>query len=133
MGIESTVIRAGTTAEWADTDGTDGEAAPVLAAGELGIDVTTGQIKVGDGATAFASLKALRPFKITTVTLVAGTKATSDTTITANTVIVPVLKALGTVTAAKPIAVTRSAGASFTLTSSDNTDTSTFQVLIFEP
>lgn len=54
--IHTVSVRAGTTAEWADTDATDQEAAPVLAAGELGIDITTGVVKVGDGTTAFPSL-----------------------------------------------------------------------------
>lgn len=54
--IQTVTVRAGTTAEWADADASDDEAAPVLAAGEVGIDTTTGAVKVGDGATAFASL-----------------------------------------------------------------------------
>lgn len=56
MPIETVSVRAGTTAEWADTDATDQDAAPVLAAGELGIDTTTGAVKIGDGTTAFPSL-----------------------------------------------------------------------------
>lgn len=49
--IESEVsVRSGTTAEWAAAE------APVLGLGELGIDTTTGAVKIGDGATAFASL-----------------------------------------------------------------------------
>lgn len=54
--IEQVIVRAGTTAEWADTDATDQAAAPVLAVGELGVNVTTGVVKIGDGATAFPSL-----------------------------------------------------------------------------
>lgn len=54
--IQTVSVRAGTTAEWADADATDGAAAPVLALGELGIDLTTGDMKIGDGTTAFASL-----------------------------------------------------------------------------
>ena len=42
--IETVSVRAGTTAEWADTTvGVDGEASPILALGEVGIDVTTGR------------------------------------------------------------------------------------------
>lgn len=123
----------GTTAEWADTDSTDGAAAPILGVGELGINTDTGAMSVGDGATAFASLPRIRPVKITTVTLVGGTKVTADTSIAAATVILPVLRTLGTVAAPKFITVTRSNGVSYTLTSTDGTDTSTFDVLIIQP
>lgn len=54
--IHTVSVRAGTTAEWADVDATDGAASPILALGELGIDLTTGDMKIGDGTTAFASL-----------------------------------------------------------------------------
>jgi hypothetical protein len=54
--IQTVSVRAGTTAEWADVTASDGEAAPVLAAGELGINVTTGDMKIGDGVTAFTAL-----------------------------------------------------------------------------
>jgi hypothetical protein len=133
--IQSEVsVRSGTTTEWADTDATDQEAAPVLAAGELGIDTTKGEMAVGDGSTAFPSLARFKRVRVVNVTLVAGTKVTSDTGVTANSVIVPVLKTLGTITAPKAVAcVARTAGTSFTITSADNTDTSTYQVLIMEP
>lgn len=131
--IHTAEVRLGTTTEWADADASDNEAAPVLAIGEVGIDVTKGQIKVGDGSTAFASLRSLRPSKITLVTLSGGTATTADTSITAATVIIPVVKTLGTVAAAKVITVTRSVGVSFTLTSSDGTDTSVIQTIIYEP
>lgn len=54
--IETVSVRAGTTAEWADTDASDQAAAPVLGAGELGVNKTTGVVKIGDGTTAFPSL-----------------------------------------------------------------------------
>ena len=54
--IETVSVRAGTTAEWADVDASDGAASPILARGELGINLTTGDMKIGDGTTAFASL-----------------------------------------------------------------------------
>jgi len=134
MSIQSEVpVRSGTTAEWADADASDGAAAPVLGVGEVGVDITTGHVAVGDGATAFASLLKHYAAKRTTVTLVAGTKVTADTSIKAGTMILPILRALGTVTAAKIITVTRTADTSFTLTSTDNTDTSTFDVLIIQP
>lgn len=135
MPISTQPLRSGTTAEWADTDATDGAASPVLGSGEIGIDKSTGQMGVGDGTTAFPSLALKhRPYKVTNVTLVAGTKLTNDSSVTANTIILPVLKTLGTVTAPKALACTaRVVGTSYTVTSSDNTDTSVVQVLLIEP
>jgi hypothetical protein len=137
--IDTVLVRAGTAAEWADADATDNQAGPILEAGEVGIvtDATGGaRLFIGDGTNrpaAIAASGAVRPTKVTAVVLVAGTKVTADTTITATTIIQPVLRALGTVTAVKNITVTRSVGVSFTLTSTDNTDTSTFDVLITQP
>ena len=42
-------LRRGTTAQWAATD-------PVLAAGEPGVDLDTGALKVGDGTTVWSAL-----------------------------------------------------------------------------
>lgn len=57
MAIHTVNVRVGTTAEWADTDATDdNEASPVLAEGEVGVDITLGEVKVGDGSTAFPDL-----------------------------------------------------------------------------
>lgn len=126
--------RSGTTAEWADTDSSDGAAAPVLASGELGVNTTNGQLAIGDGATAFAALIRHYPVELVQgVVLVGGTKATANTRITATTIIIPVYRTLGTVTAAKLITVSRSVGVSFTLTSTDGTDTSTLDVLLIQP
>lgn len=135
MGISEQSLRSGTTAEWADTDASDGSGAPVLASGEIGVDKTTGQIGVGDGSTVFGSLALKhRPYRVVTVTLVTGSKVTSDTGVTASSIIIPVLKTLGTITAPKAVACTaRTAGTSFTITSADATDTSTYQVIIIEP
>lgn len=59
------------------------------------------------------------------VTLAAGTATVSAPGITANTNVRLYVQSLGTVTAPKAIAVTsRVVGTSFTITSSDNTDTS---------
>lgn len=127
------LVRVGTTAEWADTDATDGAAAPVLAAGEIGVDTTKNEIFIGDGTTAATALPRNKQVRVVLVTLVGGTKATADTSITATQVILPVYKTLGTVTAAKLLTVTRTPGTSFTVTSTDGTDTSTLQVLIIEP
>lgn len=127
------LVRVGTTAEWADSDASDGSGAPILALGEIGLDTDKNELFIGDGSTQAASLARFKRVKTTLVTLAAGTKTTADTSITANTVIIPVHKTLGTVTAAKIITVTRSAGVSFTLTSTDNTDTSVIAVTIYEP
>lgn len=133
--IEQSIVRAGTAAEWADADASDGEAAPTLAAGEVGIVTDTGAIVVGDGAKTVAQLATgVGQVRRGKTTLVAGTKAVLDASVTANSVIVATAQVLGTVTAAKAIAVTaRVAGTSFTLTSSDNTDTSVVGYLIIEP
>lgn len=128
--VEAVALRSGSTADWAADE------APVLGVGELGLDTTLGDIKVGDGATAFPSL----PGTIGTVksqgkaTLVTGTKVVADAKVTATSIILLTVQALGTVTAPKPIAVTaRSNGVSFTVTSSDNTDTSIVGYQIIEP
>lgn len=129
------LVRVGTTAEWADTDASDGAAAPVLARGEIGVDTTLGEVFIGDGSTAATALTRLKRVRVTTLTaLVSGTKTVSDTAITANSVIQVVLKTLGTITAPKAVAVTaRTPGTSYVVTSADNTDTSIYQVLITEP
>ena len=45
-------LRRGTTAEWAATN-------PVLAQGEVGIDLTLGEMRLGDGVTAWADLTSI--------------------------------------------------------------------------
>jgi len=129
--VEPVALRSGSTADWADA-----AHAPVLDVGELGLDTTTGVIKVGDGSTAFPSL----PGTIGNVkergkaTLVAGTKVVSSSKITTTAIVLLTVQALGTVSAPKAIAVTaRSAGVSFTITSADNTDTSIVGYEIIEP
>lgn len=136
MSIQSEVqVRSGTTTEWADTDPSDGTEAPVLGLGEVGVNTTTGEVSIGDGATAFAALAKHKPVRVTTLTaLVAGTKTVTDAAITATALILPVLKALGTITVPKAVACTaRTAGVSYVITSADATDTSIYQVLIIEP
>lgn len=128
LQVESVPLRSGTTAEWAA--GT----APILEVGELGIDLTTKDIRVGDGVTAFASLPVSSGIRRGRTTLVTGTKVVTDASITATSIILLTAQVLGTVTAPKPLAVTaRSVGVSFTITSSDATDTSVVGYLIIEP
>lgn len=47
-------FRRGTAAAWTSAN-------PTLAAGELGFETDTGQIKIGDGSTAWASLEYFYP------------------------------------------------------------------------
>ncbi len=67
-------------------------------------------------------------------TLVAGTVVVNTTLVTANSRIFLTVQALGTVAVATPVAVTaRTAGTSFTITSSAITDTSIIAWMIVEP
>ncbi len=54
MSVIQIQLRRGTTAEWTAANPV------ILAAGEPGLDTTLGQIKIGDGTTAWASL----PWKV---------------------------------------------------------------------
>jgi hypothetical protein len=66
-----------------------------------------------------------------TGTLVAGVLLVANTLVTANSRIFLQSKVLGTVTSPKTLGVTaRVAGTSFTVTSADATDTSTFDYMI---
>lgn len=68
------------------------------------------------------------------VTLSGGTTTVNTTRVTANSRIFLTVQSLGTVTVATPIAVTaRTASTSFTITSSDVTDTSVVAWMIVEP
>jgi hypothetical protein len=127
MGLESEVsIRSGTTADWAATT-------LVLGAGELGLNTTTGEIREGDGVSAWANLGSVGG-RAGRATLVAGTKVVNDPSVTALSVITLTAQSLGTVTAPKALAVTaRVAGTSFTITSADVTDTSVVGYTINEP
>lgn len=134
--MHSTQLRVGTTAEWADTDPTDNTAAPILELGELGLDTTLGQLRVGDGTTAFPSLPtSFRKSRIVTAAaLVAGVKVVTDPLITANSIVIPILKTIGGVSLPVAVAVTaRTPGTSFTLTSGSASDTSVYTCLIIEP
>jgi hypothetical protein len=124
IDVEEVAVRSGTTAEWAAAT------APKLALGEVGIDNTTGEARLGDGASAWAALRSIAP-KRSTVTLVAGAVTVADTSIKATSVVVPVVKTLGTVAAPKEQRVAYNAGVSYVITSADATDTSTLAVLIF--
>lgn len=117
--MESEVAtRSGTTAEWVAST-------IVLGLGELGVDVTTGEVRVGNGVDQYEALRPVGNLRRGRATLVAGTVTVALASVTATTIVLLTAQALGTVTVAKPLAVTaRSNGVSFTITSSDNTDTS---------
>lgn len=68
-------MRRGTTQQWTDAAGT---ANAVLAAGEIGVDTTSKQLKVGDGTTTWASLPFFNSGTITEV--IAGTGLTGGGT-----------------------------------------------------
>lgn len=70
--------------------------------------------------------------KVGTGTLVAGTLTIANTSITANSKIFVTINTLGTVGAPKALVVTKIAATGFTVTSSDNTDTSIFDFVIIE-
>lgn len=87
--------------------------------------------KIGPAATPGTTINRL---KHTTATLVAGTVTVGESTVTTNTRIFATVQSLGTVAAPKAIAVTaRVASTSYTLTSSDATDTSVIAILLIEP
>lgn len=121
LDVEEVSVRTGVTADWAGV---------TLGEGEVGFDLTTGEGRIGDGSSVWAALRSIAP-KRSSVVLVGGTKVTADTSIKAGSVVVPVVTALGTVTSPKAMIVTKSNGVSFTVTSSDATDTSTVAVLIW--
>lgn len=122
--VEEVALRSATTADWA------GSEAPVLAAGELGLDTDTGELVVGDGTSAYSALRSLAP-KHSSATLAAGAVVVADTRVKATTLVVPIVRTLGTVTAAQAIRVAKSNGVSFTLTSAAANDTSVVDLLIF--
>lgn len=124
--VSEVATRSGDTAAWAASD------APILGVGEVGVNTTTKQLKIGDGVTAFAALPTEGNVRVGRTTLVAGTKTVADTTVTATTLILAQHQTLGTVTAAKILTITRSAGVSFTITSTDNTDTSVIGYMLIE-
>lgn len=125
---ETVSLRSGTTTEWTDSG-------LVLGVGELGLDTTTRDLRIGDGATAFSALHNIgEVVEKGTAILVTGAKVVTTTKVAVNSIILITCQVLGTVAAPKPLAVTaRSAGVSFTITSSDATDTSTIGYVIIEP
>lgn len=99
----------------ADTDGN------VTAAGNIIASAAGKGLQVKEGSNA----------RMGTLTLVAGTVTVANTSVTANTRIF--LSKITNGGTAGELTITRSAGVSFTVTSSSNTETSTFDYLLVEP
>jgi hypothetical protein len=132
MSIHTVSVRAGTAAEWADLDATDGAAAPILGDGELAVVTDTDEVRVGDGSTAFATLPAhLKAKARGTATLVGGTKnVTGLTGVAAGDILIATVRSLGTVAVAKAILAVAGTN-QITVTSADGTDTSVVQFVVF--
>lgn len=124
--VESVSVRSGTTAEWAAST-------LVLGVGELAVNDDTGEVRVGDGVNAHAGLKRTdSPVARGNTVLVAGTKnVTGLTGVAAGDLVFAQHRTLGTVTSAKAILAVAGT-AQITLTSTDNTDTSTVNYVVFK-
>lgn len=124
MTIKLARVRSGTTTDWAS--------GPTLLAGEIGVDTTLGVVKVGDGSTSFASLKALGGGRtiVGNATLAAGTVTVGSLTgVTSAAEVVVSVKTLGTVTAPKVIRATPGTN-QVVFTSEDVTDTSVISYVV---
>ncbi len=97
----------------------------IAAGGDISITTAGKGLKVKEGANAKSGVSAA---------MVAGEIVVSTTAVGANSRIQLTPQTLGTVTRPAAVGVTaRTPGTSFTITSSDNTDTSTVAWLIVEP
>lgn len=124
METETVPLRSGTSAEWAATTLT-------LGLGELGVNTDTGEVRVGDGSSAWSALPRHDGAKARgTAVLVAGTKATTVAGVVAGDLVLATVRTLGTVTAPKAILAVASTD-TVTITSADNTDTSTVAFVVF--
>ncbi len=77
-------------------------------------------------------IKAGANARIGTATFVSGVATVANTSVTANTVILPVITALGTVSAPGSLLVTKNVGVGFTIETNDPSDTSTLDWVMFE-
>lgn len=125
---ETVSLRSGTTAEWAAST-------LVLGVGELGLDLTTRDLRIGDGSTAFADLTPVgEVVSKGTATLVAGTVTVANTAVKADSIIMLTYQSIAGVSEAVGVGVSaRVADTSFTILSNDNTDTSVIGYVIFTP
>lgn len=97
------------------------------------VNASTGNVLASTAGKGFRAKEGSNA-KQGTATLVGGTVTVSNTSITTSSRIFLTVQSLGTVSAPKAVAVTaRVASTSFTITSSDATDTSVVAYEIFEP
>lgn len=121
--LPATVVYDGDAAG-GDLGGTFPSPTVVRASGDFTLPTVGTGIDIAEGANA----------RMGVATLVAGTIVVNTTEVTANSRIFLTIQALGTVATPMPIAVTaRTAATSFTIASSDITDTSVVAWLIMEP
>jgi hypothetical protein len=125
METETVPLRSATTAEWAAST-------LVLGVGELGVNTDTGEVRSGDGTNVWSSLPRHDGAKARgTAVLVAGTKqVTGLTGVVVGDLVLATVRTLGTVTSAKAVLAVAGAG-TVTITSADNTDTSTGAFVVF--
>jgi hypothetical protein len=99
-------------------------ASPLAVSGRVDITLAGSGFRAAEGSNA----------KQGTATLSAGTVVVANTSVTANSRIVLTAQTLGTVTTPSALCVSaRSAGTSFTILASQNTDTSIVAYQIYEP
>lgn len=125
METETVPVRSAPAAEWATST-------LVLGVGEMGVNTDTGEARVGDGVNVYSALpRHDGPKARGTAVLVAGTKVVTGLTgVVVGDLVVATVRTLGTVAAAKAILAVAGAG-QVTITSADNTDTSTVAFVVF--
>ena len=100
------------------------------------VNVPAGNISATNVQTALDELDTEKQKALVsgTAVLVAGTNVVNTSAVTANSLIMLTVQALGTVTVPKAVGATaRTASTSFTITSADATDTSTIAWVLVEP
>lgn len=125
LEVESVPTRSGTTAEWTASG-------LVLGVGEIGIDLTLGIQKIGNGTDIFSALPTQGGGRVLrgTATLVGGTVTVSSLTgVTATSTVHATCRTLGTVTVASAFRATAGTD-SVVFTASQPTDTSVIQYSI---
>ena len=119
-------LRRGSAQEWSNVN-------PTLAIGELGIEIDTGRIKIGDGVTAWNSLKYERPLESITNTPSTLVQRDADGNFQAGTITASVIGNASTATRlanTRQIALTGDVTASSTFDGSANLNlTSSLQIV----
>lgn len=132
-GLTVVKARRGTQAEWTAAN-------PTLRHGEIAVETDTRRVKIGDGTTAWATLKYTdQPISAGaaptcgSATLAAGSKVVNTTAVTATSLIFVNGHNDGGGTEGNIRVSARVAGTSFTITSSEATDVSEVAWRIIEP